>query len=714
MKQASLLHFVHCALALVVVAANAVGNTHSQRTGVTPVQKVVELLEAMLVKGKEEKHKEQIQYAAYKRFCDSTIAEENKDILQANAEKWGEELATYDKVILKWTGVKKKAARIRKTEKATYEKTHKDYSESIDAINRAIFVLKVQSKSLPQSDTSDIPSKTYSEIFPHRLRDRTTFDTASETASETVFDTALKTPSAFLQLRGSAFAGTKIDPVEARSKIEAFLEESAQQQQQDFQQGAESSVEAAPEATAYAFQSDGVIEWLKKLLVKFSREMDTLDKEEVSAQQTYDLLLQDLSANIELATKDKEDKVSTKADKTQAAAKGEGNLRDGKAADVKNLKELTATCKKKSDEFKARLETRADELEAIQKALDIISGEAVAKVPLLEIAHASRHSQATTTALAAVRSERNSAGQAEVAAYLHGTARALDSHVLEAVANYASSVDEFGKVKRMIKDILAELIEEESSEAKKTGWCDTELAKSAQTRKEKSEAVEMLSAEIERLEASVVKGAEDLAELSKSILLLDATIIRATRLRLMEEIENKKTIEDAQAVQIAIARATQLLKDFYAKAGAFRTEEPAMSGGSYSGMKGESDSVLRMLETIRSDFSSLETSTKAAEASANKEYKDFVSSSNRDKASKRNDEAHKTKRMQFEKRTLTNKKEELELSEKELDAAFAYFDKLKPDCIDSGVSCNDHVAKRSKEIEFLQEALKILNGDDIP
>ena len=43
----------------------------------------------------------------------------------------------------------------------------------------------------------------------------------------------------------------------------------------------------------------------------------------------------------------------------------------------------------------------------------------------------------------------------------------------------------------------------------------------------------------------------------------------------------------------------------------------------------------------------------------------------------------------------------------------AYFDKLKPSCVDSGVSYEDRVGRRKEEIESLQEALKILNGEDI-
>merc|ERR1712129_311224 len=164
----------------------------------------------------------------------------------------------------------------------------------------------------------------------------------------------------------------------------------------------------------------------------------------------------------------------------------------------------------------------------------------------------------------------------------------------------------------------------------------------AQTRQEKSEAVESLSTEIERLEASVAKLAQDVADLSKGIALLDATMKRATTMRLKEEAANTNTIKDAQAAQVAIAQANELLKEFYSKGSFLQAqregEEPEMAEGKYAGMKGESNAVLGMLEVITSDFSRLETSTKSSEASAKKEYQDLMSTSKVDKASKMKDE----------------------------------------------------------------------------
>jgi len=51
--------------------------------GPTPVQKVVELMEGMLAKGKEDKKAEQVGYAAFKQFCDDTETETSRNIAEA-------------------------------------------------------------------------------------------------------------------------------------------------------------------------------------------------------------------------------------------------------------------------------------------------------------------------------------------------------------------------------------------------------------------------------------------------------------------------------------------------------------------------------------------------------------------------------------------------------------------------------------------------------
>merc|ERR1719333_1634351 len=127
-------------------------------------------------------------------------------------------------------------------------------------------------------------------------------------------------------------------------------------------------------------------------------------------------------------------------------------------------------------------------------------------------------------------------------------------------------------------------------------------------------------------------------------------------------------------------------------------------------MGAESGGIVGMLEVIESDFARLQAETKANEATAAKEYEDFMNDSEIDKTKKTSDIAHKK---QDEEHSLENKKVDLEGTQKELTAALRYFDKLKPSCVDSGVSYADRVARREAEIDSLKEALKILNGEDL-
>merc|ERR1711981_183276 len=156
--------------------------------------------------------------------------------------------------------------------------------------------------------------------------------------------------------------------------------------------------------------------------------------------------------------------------------------------------------------------------------------------------------------------------QNRVAQYLQAQATKLNSRVLSALA-LKVAYDPFKKVKKMIKDLIVRLMEEANEEAEHKGWCDTELSTNEQTRKEKTEAVETLHAEIDQLEASIAKLTEDIGELTKAVAELDAAMAKATKLRTEEKAKNTETISDSQEAQTAVAQALTVLKEFYAKAG---------------------------------------------------------------------------------------------------------------------------------------------------
>merc|ERR1719270_1320729 len=644
---------------------------------VTPVQKVIELLEGMSVKGKKEKHEEQVQFAAYKQFCDDTTVEKQRAIKEAaetievlnadiakytaDAARLTKEIAAHDADIAAWTGDKNAATKVRRIERADYEALHTDYSESVDALQRAIAVMKKQSHDRPQAALVQVD-----------------------------------------KLKSLALV-----PNEAKQAIAAFL-----------QQSSDPLDVTAPEAYGYEFQSHGIIEMLEKLLDKFIDKRTQLEKEEMNSKHAFEMLIQDLTAQIDQATTDRGEKAEIKAKKLQAKAEANSDLRDTtttKEADEKYLADLTATCEQKASDFESRQQLRAEELEAIAKAVEILSsdevtGNAEKYLPTLV--------QKTRSSLAQLRSKSGGELQQRASDFLRERAGQLNSKVLSALSVRVAD-DPFVKVKKMIKDLIVRLMEEANEEAEHKGWCDTELSTNEQTRKEKTEAVEVLHAEIDQLEASIAKLTEDITDLTKAVAALDAAMAKATAIRAEEKATNELTIKDSQDAQTAVAQALTVLKEFYAKAAEAtaliqqQPEAPEIFDKPYTGMQSENGGVVGMLEVIESDFARLEADTKAAEASAQKEYDEFMTDSQVDKTKKTTDIEHKTAKKQDEEQALTTKKSDLEGTQKELDAALAYFDKLKPSCVDAGVSYEDRVTRRKEEIESLQEALKILNGEDL-
>jgi len=130
-------------------------------------------------------------------------------------------------------------------------------------------------------------------------------------------------------------------------------------------------------------------------------------------------------------------------------------------------------------------------------------------------------------------------------------------------------------------------------------------------------------------------------------------------------------------------------------------------------MQGRKDGVVGLLEVIESDFKRLEAETKAAEEAAVKEYDEFMADSKADKEAKEADVEHKTFKKQDLEQEHVSTTEDLLYTKKELTASLAYYDKLKPSCINAAVSYEDRVAQRQEELASLQNALKILSGEDI-
>jgi hypothetical protein len=666
-----------------------VGVAQATESKVTPVQKVIQMMQDMVEKGKKEKHEEQVQFAAYKQFCDSVTIEKSKAIEEANqkiedlkadifqyktdAETLAGEIAVHDEDIAVWTGDMKAAENVRAIEKADYDALHKDLSESVDALGRAIDVLKKQAYDRAQA-------------------------------------------ASLVQI--AALKDLNLIPEKVKRAIDAFISRNQDQDQETPTSLLQDAV-SAPEANAYEFQSQGIIDMLQKLLDEFIAERTAAEKEESDSVHAFEMLKQDLNNNIAQTTAARDEKAALKAKKLQAKADAEGDLTDTTTTrddDQKFLTDLVGECEQKAADFEQRQKLRDEELVAINKAIEIISSGSVAGK---HEKHLPQLLQITSqTSLAQLRSNDMSPVQKRVAIYLREQSKHFNSRLLAALAVRVEA-DPFKKIKKLIKDLITKLLEEANEEATHKGWCDVELSTNKQTRNEKTESVIMLTAEIDELGASIAKLSEEITDLTQQVAEIDAAVAKATKIRDEEKAKNTVTIADSQEAQEAVANALTVLREFYEKAGKAtamvqqQPEAPPIFDKSYKGMGGSSTGVIGMLEVIQSDFARLEAETKAAENQSQKEYDQFMTDSEVSKTQMTSDIEHKTKLKQDQAKSKTEKQADLEGTQKELAAALDYYEKLKPSCVDSGESYEDRVKRREEEIQSLKEALEILSGEGI-
>merc|ERR1719394_1372683 len=352
---------------------------------VTPVQKVIQLMEGMIQKGTEEKQAEEIQFAAYKSFCESTVASkaaaiekgaERMDKLKADievaaseAEKNGKAVAAHEKAIATMTGDKNAATKVRKMDKSAYDATHKDLSESIHAITEGLKVLKANAGAVPQAS--------------------------------------------FLQL---------VNKEHPHSALAAFLADGAPN---------------PPEAAAYESHGDGFIKMLNGLSDKFTKQRKDLENKENESKQAYDMLMQELTMELEQQTKDRDEKADFKASALQEKANAESDLADTATTredDMKYRTDLIATCETKATDFETRQKLRAEEIEAVNKAIEIMSGGSVSGAADKHLPSLLQIQAERANTFAQLRSENDNKRQERVSAFLNSKAKSLNSRVLSMLA----------------------------------------------------------------------------------------------------------------------------------------------------------------------------------------------------------------------------------------------------------------------------------------
>jgi chromosome segregation ATPase len=615
-----------------------------------------------------------VRFAAYKEFCENTAAEKKDNIATANEEieqlqadiqkaesdaaVLASDISKLDEDIARWEKEKVKAKAIHDKDKADYEGTHADYTASIDQLFRALTVLKAQDVERPQS-------------------------------------------AMLLQ----KVASLKRMPEHAKKVLASFLAT-------DSEITVSHSLAHKQTPKGYEFQAGGIVEMLTDMKEKFEDELNALEKEFLGTVHAYEMMSMELKNSIATADKTRAEKAKMKSGREEAAAAAKVDLVDTTASrdeDTAYLAALESQCEQKSSDFEQRQQLRSEELEAIEKAIEIVASKALA-------GNAEKHITGGYSAGSfALRGKETAAPvQRQVAAYLQERAQKLQSRALSALSIRVGT-NPFGEVKKLIDDMITKLLEEANEESNHKGWCDTEMAKNTHTRESKTADIDALNAKADQLASTISTLAQDISDLNTELVEISKAVAEAVEVRATESKKNKETVEDAEKAQTATAQALSVLKDFYAKAAtatalvqAPEIDAPETFDAPYTGMA--SGGVVGLLEVVASDFARLEAETKAAEEDAVTAHGRFMAESSKDKAVKEADLAHKEKSKVAKESDLEDTKADLAGTQQELDAALVYYEKLKPSCQDATVTYDDRVSKREEEIKALKQALQILSS----
>jgi len=423
---------------------------------------------------------------------------------------------------------------------------------------------------------------------------------------------------------------------------------------------------------------------------------------------------------------------------------------------------LTQKCEDKAKTFDQRSNTRTQELTAIAKALELLKGDvskmysandlgltqtsAKAKAlptaaPAPVDAEAEDDFEEETVSFLQLSRPETAAARKKVIAFLSHKAEALNSKVLSTLLiKMRDAPSPFAKVKQMISDLITRLEEEAAAEADQKAWCDENMETTTAERNAAQLEIEKLNALLTEKNALKDSLAEDITTLSGEISDLTKGLNEETVLRETEKDENDKTLAEAQAGLAAVEGAIEVLNAFYNPGAFIQRQKPSNTAegydrfvaegagsdgktvddmapgagdmGEYGGKKDASNSIIGLLEVIKSDFENTISKTTTDEEAAVAAYEDFKSETETSIGDKGTLKDTKTDDKTTAELDITQAEADLKLQKEDLDNALDELVKLKPVCVDSGMSWEERTARREQEVESLKNALKILQETD--
>jgi len=452
------------------------------------------------------------------------------------------------------------------------------------------------------------------------------------------------------------------------------------------------------------------------MLETFEGNLEDSRREELEAQKAFEDLKAAQEEQIAACQEQLDTKTQEKATTDEKLAKAKVDLKDTKsslAADQEFLTMLKEKCQMTDQEWEERQKTRQDEIEAVSKALAVLSSDDAHDLftKTFNPSFLQKESSAQESASAARRSK--------VTAALTLAAKRLNNPRLAALATRVR-LDSFTKVKAAIDEMVTQLLKEKKDEIEHKDWCVEEFNTNELQSQSKGRDKEDVLAHIEDLEST-------LDALTKAIKLTEAEIkemqIQLKRAGEDRERENKEfqtTVADQRETAKLLKAALSILQQFYEPAAASAESSfaqrqapagppPPPGFDTYEKSSG-SKGVLGMIKQIISDTEAMEKETVRDEEDAQKAYEDFVKQTNAAVETK-------SKELVNKKETKADTEADLVQANKDKESILAELEQLSNYKAELHSSC-DFILKnfdarqkaRDEEVDALKQAEAILSG----
>jgi len=411
---------------------------------------------------------------------------------------------------------------------------------------------------------------------------------------------------------------------------------------------------------------------------------------------------------LQLARNKSTKKTGELADTDEKNAQAKEDIEDTKkslSADEEFLMMLKEKCAMTDKEWEERQKTRQLEMEAVSKALAVLSGD-------------DAHDLFTRTFNPAFvqESTKNTLRREQAAKLLSEVAKRLNSPRLSTLA-YRVRLDAFTRVKKAIDDMIAQLTKEKEDEIKHKDFCVDEFNKNElQTEKKEREKKDLI-AKIEDLEMTIKALADAIAKLKSEIAEMQVQMKRAGEDREKENKEFQTTVADQRATQKLLKAALTVLQDFYGKKAAFmqqHKQEPAgpppPPGFEAYKKNAASGGVMDMISQIISDAKAMEAEAIRSEEDAQKAYEDFVKETNASIETKSKEIINKSAEKAKAEDELVETKKAKEAVMLELEQLSNYNAELHQSCDFVMKNFDVRQTARDEEIEALKQAKAILSG----